>query len=157
MKIFSVTAFTFLMHSVSLTMGISASRTRNGMGPAESGLEISKDIFMELFLALTFAHVPVASDRTALARRMTDTTCRQANQTDAISQLRLAVQLEQRNVIVQRLAIVVMVYISGGHAQRLGAGTAIFACQIVITHTYIDRIAGANNAARVSKGKSKEY
>lgn len=33
-KIFSVTAFTFLMHSASLTMGISASRTRRGIGPA---------------------------------------------------------------------------------------------------------------------------
>lgn len=34
MKIFSVTAFTFLIHSASLTIGISASRTRNGIGPA---------------------------------------------------------------------------------------------------------------------------
>lgn len=34
MKIFSVTAFTFRMHSASLTMGISASRTRSGIGPA---------------------------------------------------------------------------------------------------------------------------
>lgn len=92
-------------------------------------------------MALTFAHVAVARNRTTLARRMANTTCWQANQTDAISQLRLAVQLEQRNVVVQRLAIVVVVYISGGHTQRLGARTAIFTCQIVVTHAHIDRIA----------------
>lgn len=34
MKIFSVTAFTFRIHSASLTTGISASRTRSGIGPA---------------------------------------------------------------------------------------------------------------------------
>lgn len=36
MNIFSVTAFTFRMHSESLTIGISASRTRSGIGPAEN-------------------------------------------------------------------------------------------------------------------------
>lgn len=35
MKIFSVTALTFRMHSASLTMGSSASRTLSGMGPAK--------------------------------------------------------------------------------------------------------------------------
>lgn len=34
MKIFSVTAFTLRIHSASLTIGISASRTRSGIGPA---------------------------------------------------------------------------------------------------------------------------
>lgn len=34
MKIFSVTAFTLRMHSASLTIGSSASRTRRGIGPA---------------------------------------------------------------------------------------------------------------------------
>uniref|UniRef100_A0A1A9ZKC7 Uncharacterized protein n=1 Tax=Glossina pallidipes TaxID=7398 RepID=A0A1A9ZKC7_GLOPL len=35
-KIFSVTALTLRMHSVSLTIGISASRIRSGIGPANS-------------------------------------------------------------------------------------------------------------------------
>lgn len=39
MNIFSVTALTCRMHSASLTMGISASRTRNGIGPAAKEFE----------------------------------------------------------------------------------------------------------------------
>lgn len=34
-NIFSVTALIFLIHSASLTIGISASRTLRGIGPAE--------------------------------------------------------------------------------------------------------------------------
>lgn len=117
-------------------------------------MEFERDLQL-VASVLTFAHVAVAGDRAALAGRMADAARRQTDQTDAIPQLRLAVQLEQRNVIVQRLAVVIVVYIGRGHAQRLGAGTAIFTGQIIVTHAHIDGIAGAHNAAEQEERKEK--
>lgn len=45
MKIFSVTAFILRIHSASLTIGNSASRTRSGIGPAEKRNAIFKNSF----------------------------------------------------------------------------------------------------------------
>lgn len=42
MNIFSVTAFILRMHSASLTIGNSASRTRRGIGPAERKMQFIK-------------------------------------------------------------------------------------------------------------------
>ena len=44
MNIFSVTAFIFLTHSLSLTTGICASRTLSGIGPAEM-IKINLELF----------------------------------------------------------------------------------------------------------------
>lgn len=51
-KIFSVTAFTFLIHSASLTIGISASRTRNGIGPAKKRTKSINIYCIILFICL---------------------------------------------------------------------------------------------------------
>lgn len=128
-------------------MGISASRTRSGMGPATRRYRNESTLQDYLYLELTLAHVAVTGDRATFSGRVTDSPCRQTNQTDAIPQLRLAVQLEQRDIIVQRLAVVIVVNVCGGHTQCLGSGTAVLAGQIVIAHAHIDRIAGTHNAA----------
>lgn len=78
---------------------------------------------------------------------MADAPGRQAHQTDAVAQLRLAVQLQQRNVIVQRLAVVIVMDVRGGHAQRLRARATELARQIVVADAHVDRIAGPDDAA----------
>jgi len=97
---------------------------------------------------LTLAHVAVTGDRATFSRRMTDSTCWQTNQTDAIPQLRLSVQLEQRNIIVQGLTVVIVVNICGGYTKCLCSGTAVLAGQIVVSNTHIDGITGTHNAAK---------
>lgn len=74
----------------------------------------------------SLAHVTVASDCASFAGRMTNATCWQTNQTDAVPQFGLAIQFEQRNVIVQCLAVVIVVNVCGGHAKCLCAGTSEF-------------------------------
>lgn len=54
-------------------------------------------------------------------------------------------QLEQRNIIVECLAIVVVVDVRSGHSQRLRARRAVFTRQVVVANTYVDRVAGTND------------
>lgn len=93
-----------------------------------------------------FAHVAVASDCASFAGRMADATRWQAHQTHAVPQFGLPVQFQQRNVVVQRLAVVVVVNVCGGHAQRLRTRASELARQIVVADAHIDRIARPNNA-----------
>lgn len=85
MKIFSVTALTFRMHSVSLTIGSSASRTFNGIGPAIWNYDDEHAVVIRSFYAanqiirLTFAHITVTGYRASLAGRMADTSSGQAD------------------------------------------------------------------------------
>lgn len=94
---------------------------------------------MEL-LQLTFSHVAVAGDSAALAGRLTNTARWQAHETYSVAQLRLAVQLEQRYVIVQRLTVVVVVDVGSGDPKRLRAGAPVLARQVVITHSHVDSV-----------------
>lgn len=45
---------------------------------------------------------------------MIDATCWQADETDTFPQLGLAMQLQQSDVVVQRLAVVIVVDVRGG-------------------------------------------
>lgn len=64
--------------------------------------------------------------------------------------LSLAVQLQQRDIIVQRLAVVVVMDVGGGHTQGLRARGAVLARQVVVTHAHVYRVARANDAGRKS-------
>ena len=55
-------------------------------------------------------------------------------------------QLQQGDVVVQRLAVVVVVDVGGGHPQGLGAGGAVLLGQVVVTDTDVDGVAGPDNA-----------
>lgn len=101
------------------------------------------------FVAITFAHVAVTGDRAAFAGGVTDAARRQAHQADALFQLGLAVQLEQCNVVIQRLAVVIVMDVGGGNAQCLSAGAAVLPGQIVVAHPHVNCIARPNYAAQI--------
>ena len=73
---------------------------------------------------LTFSHVAVTGNRALLAGGLAGAASGETHQTDSVSQVGLPVQLQQSDVVVQRLAVVVVVYVSGGHAQSLRARRA---------------------------------
>lgn len=56
-------------------------------------------------------------------------------------------QLQQGDVVVQRLRVVVVVYVRGGHAQRLRARAPVLPGQVVVAHPHVDRVAGPHYAA----------
>jgi hypothetical protein len=95
---------------------------------------------------LTFSHVPIARDRAPLARGLTHATCWKTHQAHTILKLSLAMQFEQRNIVVQRLTVMVMMDICGGHSQCLRTRAAIFSGQVMITDTYIYCISWPYNA-----------
>jgi len=66
-------------------------------------------------------------------------------------------ELQQGNIVVQGLAVVVVMDVGGGHAQGLSPGTAVFPGQIVVAHTHIDGIPGANNAEEINIMDFKKY
>ena len=55
-------------------------------------------------------------------------------------------KLEKCNVVIQGLAVVVVVYVGGGHPEGLGAGAPELLCEVVVAHTDIDGIARTYNA-----------
>lgn len=55
--------------------------------------------------------------------------------------LSLAQQFQQRDIIIQRLAVVVVVDVGGRHAQRLRAGRAVLARQVVVADAHEYRFA----------------
>ena len=57
-------------------------------------------------------------------------------------------QLEQGDVVVERLGVVVVVDVGGGHPQGLGAGRAELLGQVVVAHAHVDGVAGADDAKR---------
>ena len=50
-------------------------------------------------------------------------------------------QLQQSNIIVQGLAVVVVVYVGGGHAESLRAGRPVLAREVVVAHTHVYSVA----------------
>ena len=59
-------------------------------------------------------------------------------------------QLEQGDVVVQRLAVVIVVDVGGGHPEGLGPRGAVLLSQVVVTNTDIDGVTRPDNA---EKGK----
>lgn len=57
-------------------------------------------------------------------------------------------EFQQRDVIVQGLAIVVVVYVGGGHSQGLGSRGPVFAGQIMVSYSDVDGIPGAYDAEK---------
>ena len=62
-----------------------------------------------------------------------------------------AVQLEQRDVVVESLRVVVVVDVGGGHADGLGAGRAEFLREVVVADADVYRVTSANDA-RIENG-----
>lgn len=73
-----------------------------------------------------FAHVSVSGDSATFASRMADAPRWQTNEAHTITQFSLSIQFQQRNIIVQRLAVVIVMNVCGGHAKCLCARTAEF-------------------------------
>lgn len=57
-------------------------------------------------------------------------------------------QLQQSNIIVQGLAVVVVVYVGGGHAESLRTGRTVLAREVVVAHADVYRVAWADDAGR---------
>lgn len=98
-----------------------------------------------------FAHVPVPGDGAPFAGRVADAPGGQAHQAHAVLELGLPVQLQQRNVVVQRLRVVVVVDVRGGHAQRLRPRATVLPCQIVVAHAHVYRVARSHYAVNARK------
>lgn len=95
----------------------------------------------------TFSHVSITGNRTPFASSMTDTAPWQTDQANSILQLRLAVKLQQRDIIVECLTVVIVVDVRRCDAQGLSAGASVFTSKIMIAHPHVDRIARPDNAA----------
>ena len=79
----------------------------------------------------------------------THLTCSPRGQTDhthSLLEVRLSVEFEQRDVVVQRLAVVVVVDVGGGHPQCLGSGGTVLLGQVVVSHTNVDGVSGSHDA-----------
>ena len=57
-------------------------------------------------------------------------------------------EFEQRDVVVQRLAVVIVVNVGGGHPEGLGTRGAVLLSQIVVTNTDIDGVTSPDNAEK---------
>ena len=101
--------------------------------------------------ALTFSHVSVASDGAAFAGWLAGSSGRKADKANALLQVGLTVQLQNRNVIVQRLRVVIVMDVGRGHPQSLSAWTSELLRQIVVANADVDSIAGSNNARESNK------
>ena len=55
-------------------------------------------------------------------------------------------KFEQGDVIVQRLAVVVVVDVGGGHPQSLGPRAPVLLSQIMVTNTNIDGVTSPDDA-----------
>lgn len=54
-------------------------------------------------------------------------------------------QFEDGNVVVQRLGIVVVVDVGGGHSEGLGSRAAILLCEVVVANPDIYGVSCSNN------------
>ena len=59
----------------------------------------------------------------------------------------LSVQFEQRDVVVERLRVVVVVDVGGGDTQRLCALGAVLGGQVVVADPHVDGVTGPHDAA----------
>ena len=61
-------------------------------------------------------------------------------------ELRLAMELEEGDVVVQRLAVVVVVDVGGGHPQCLRPRGPVLLREVMVPNTHVDRVSRPNNA-----------
>lgn len=66
--------------------------------------------------SLTFSHVAVTSYGTSSARCGHGASGRQADDTHSGFQFSLTLQFQESDIVIQRLAVVVVMNVSGGHA-----------------------------------------
>lgn len=69
-------------------------------------------------------------------------------------------QLQEGNVVIQRLRIMVMVYVGRRYTQGLCSRRAKLGREVVIANSYIDSITGPDNAVwrvRISRELRKVY
>ena len=71
---------------------------------------------------------------------------RKADEADALLEVGLAVELQDGDVVVQRLRVVVVVDVGRGHPQGLGSGAAELLGEVVIADPDVDGVTGANDA-----------
>lgn len=64
-------------------------------------------------MQLTFSHVSITGHCASLPSCVTDTSRRQADQAHSIFQFRLTMKLEQRDIVVERLTVVIVMDICG--------------------------------------------
>ena len=57
-------------------------------------------------------------------------------------------ELQDGDVVVQRLRVVVVVDVRRGHPQGLGSGAAELLGEVVVTDSHVDGVTGADNAGR---------
>ena len=55
-------------------------------------------------------------------------------------------ELEQGDVVVQRLAVVVVVDVGGGHPEGLGPGGPVLLGQVVVTNSHVNGVTRTNDA-----------
>lgn len=96
----------------------------------------------------TFSQVAVSGNSAPVSRRRRRSAGGQADEADARVELDGALELEQRDVVVQRLPVVVVVDVGGGHAARLSARVRALAAQVVVPDAHEHRLAVAHQAAR---------
>lgn len=89
----------------------------------------------------TFAHVAVAGHGAPAARLRDGSSGGQADDADARLQFRLPLELEEGNVVVQRLAVVIVVDVGGGHSEGLGSGASVAAREVVVSDSDVDGVA----------------
>ena len=75
---------------------------------------------------------------------------RQTREADSLLQVGLAVQLEESDVVVQRLAVVVVVDVGGGHPEGLSPRRAVPLSEVVVAHPHVDGITSSDNAERLN-------
>ena len=55
-------------------------------------------------------------------------------------------ELQQRDVVIQRLAVVVVVDVGRGHSKGLSAGAAELLGQVVVTNSHVNGVTRTNDA-----------
>ena len=73
---------------------------------------------------------------------------RQTDEAHSLLEVGLAVELEQGDVVVQRLTVVVVVDVGGGHPQGLSPRGPVLLSQIVVTNADIDGVTSPDDAEK---------
>lgn len=93
-----------------------------------------------------FSQVAVSSDGAPVTRRRGRSAGGQADEAYARVELDGALELEERDVVVQRLPVVVVVDVGGGHTARLRARVRALATEVVVADAHEHRLAVAHQA-----------
>ena len=104
------------------------------------------DLKLLHFCILTFSHVAISCDSASLSGSLARPSGWQTDETYSLFQLRLPVQLEDGDVVVQRLWVVVVVDVGRGHSKGLSAGAAELLGQVVVTNSHVNGVTRTNEA-----------